>query len=429
LKPSNVLVTERDGKPIVKIIDFGLAKAVGSTPAYMAGATQFGVVVGTPQYMSPEQMDFSAEGVDTRTDVYSLGVVLYELLTGTTPHSDTAAFDEMLSHIRQGDVSPPSKRFANPVSVSGQSAKNWSATSEILRRQLAGDLDWITLKALANDREQRYSSASEFAADVLRHLRDEPVLARRPSTSYRVRKFVRRNRLSVGFAALAALLVVFLAVTMTVQAVRIAKERDRANQEAETTRRISEFLTQMFKVSDPSEARGNSVTAREILDKASREIEGNLGQSPEVRGELMYAMGDTYLGLGLFEKAGQLLERAIEGQTQALGGESREDATVTEPARFGILGPGPVRRIRKSTTQHPGEPETGNWTRACGHTADDECAGGSTEQARTFRGNRKSVARDHSRAELIAGHRGWPDSTLRNESRNYSVSAGEVHRS
>lgn len=334
LKPSNVLVMEQDGKPVVKIIDFGLAKAIGTTPSEIAQTTMAGEVVGTPRYMSPEQLDFSPDGVDTRTDVYSLGVMLYELLTGTTPHSDTRAFDELLSHIREGDVSPPSTRFAKVTESSNAAAVKCGATPESLRKQLTGDLDWIAVKALATDREERYNSASEFAADIVRHLRDEPVQARRPSASYRVAKFVKRNRLPVALAGLVATLIVGLAVTMTIQTLRIARERDRANHEAETTRRIAQFLTRMFRVSDPSEARGNSVTAREILDKAASEIESNLKQNPEVRGQLLSTMGDTYLGLGLNEKGKSLLERAVKVQTEAVGDENQ--ATLHSMSRLGV---------------------------------------------------------------------------------------------
>jgi non-specific serine/threonine protein kinase/serine/threonine-protein kinase len=319
LKPSNVLVTELDGKPTVRIIDFGLAKSLSSPETTMAQRTIAGEVVGTPRYMSPEQLDFSPNGIDTRTDVYSLGVVLYELLTGTTPHSNTRAFDELLTNIRHGDVSPPSGRFAKNTPESIEAAAKLAATADAVRKQLEGDLDWITLKALANDREQRYSSASEFAADIRRHLQNEPVQARRPSASYRMAKFVKRNRLAVGLAGVAAVAVVGLAVAMTVQAIRIAKERDRANHEAETARDIAQFLTRMFRVSDPSQARGKSVTAREILDNASQQIQSNLTQSPEVRGRLMSTMGETYLGLGLSQQAKPLLEQAIQVQSQALG--------------------------------------------------------------------------------------------------------------
>jgi eukaryotic-like serine/threonine-protein kinase len=334
LKPSNVLVEERDGKPAVKIIDFGLAKAIASTPLPSAQITMASEVVGTPRYMSPEQLDFSPDGVDTRTDVYSLGVMLYELLTGTTPHSESRAFDELLSNIRHADVSPPSSRFAKTTEGSREAAAKLGGTPESIRKQLTGDLDWITVKALATDREQRYSSASEFAADIQRHLRDEPVQARRPGTSYRIAKFVKRNRLPVGLAGLAAMLLIGLAVTMTVQAIRIAKERDRANHEAEKTRSIAQFLTRMFSVTDPSRARGNTVTAQEILDNAAQQIESNLKQSPEVRGELMYTMADTYGGLGLTQKSKDLLEKAIGVQTQALGKD--DSATLRSEARLGF---------------------------------------------------------------------------------------------
>jgi non-specific serine/threonine protein kinase/serine/threonine-protein kinase len=322
LKPSNVLVTEQDGKPSVKIIDFGLAKAIGTTPEQMVSITMMSEVVGTPRYMSPEQLDFSVDGIDTRTDVYSLGVMLYELLTGTTPHSETRAFDELLSSIRHADVTPPSVRFAKTTAESIEAAEKLGGTPESIRKQLAGDLDWITVKALATDREQRYSSASEFAADIGRHLSDEPVQARRPSTAYRIAKFVRRNRLAVALASLAAMLVVGLAVTMTVQAIRIARERDRANHEAETTRSVVQFMTRMFTVSNPNEVRGNTVTAREILDSASQAIESNLKQSPEIRGQLMYTMSDAYTNLGLFSKAKTLLENAIALESRTIGKEN-----------------------------------------------------------------------------------------------------------
>jgi serine/threonine protein kinase len=333
LKPSNVLVEDPDGKPAIKIIDFGLAKAIGSRPEYMAETTLAGEVVGTPRYMSPEQLDFSPDGVDTRSDVYSLGVLLYELLTGTTPHSDTRAFDELLSSIRHGDVTPPSQRFAKSTEATNEAAARLGAPAETIKKQLSGDLDWITVKALATDREQRYNSASEFAADIERHLGDQPVQARPPSASYRIGKFVKRNRLSVALGGLAAALVVGLAVTMTVQAIRIAKERDRANHEAETTRSIAQFLTRMFTVPNPTVARGNSITAREILDNASNEIVSNLKPSPEVRSKLMSTMGETYLELGLPQKAKPLLEEAIALQSQSLGKEN--PATLRSMAGLG----------------------------------------------------------------------------------------------
>jgi tetratricopeptide (TPR) repeat protein len=210
LKPSNVLVTEVDGRPAPKVIDFGVAKATELTLTDLS-IVDSGAVVGTPAYMSPEQADPAAADIDTRTDVYALGVVLYELLAGSPP-IDTkqfrrAALREMLRMVREVDPPRPSARVSTADALPSIAATRRSEPAH-LRRALAGDLDWIVMKALEKDRARRYETANALAADVSRHLADEPVLAAPPGRAYRIRKFVRKNRAAVGAAGLILLALV-----------------------------------------------------------------------------------------------------------------------------------------------------------------------------------------------------------------------------
>ncbi|HEV8336677.1 MAG TPA: tetratricopeptide repeat protein [Candidatus Polarisedimenticolia bacterium] len=321
LKPSNVLVAIQDGKPIPKIIDFGVAKATGERLTERTMFTERGVLIGTPEYMSPEQADLGGPDTDTRTDVYALGVLLYRLLVGALPFDPQdlrqAGFDEILRRIREVDPPRPSTRISSMGEASTEAAKSRRTEPGKLASQLRGDLDWITMKALEKDRRRRYGSPSEMAADISRHLRDEPILAGPPGAGYRAGKFIRRHRAGVTFAALVLIGLAGFAVVMAVQARRIARERNRAA-------RVSEFLTGLFKVSDPGEARGNSVTAREILDRGVDKIEKDLSKEPEVQAQLMMTMGNVYTNLGLYRKAEPLLEKSVETRRRLLGEKSDE---------------------------------------------------------------------------------------------------------
>jgi non-specific serine/threonine protein kinase/serine/threonine-protein kinase len=318
LKPSNILVSEIDGKPMPRIIDFGVAKATSQKLSGGTMHTQLGAVIGTLGYMSPEQADSAGEDIDTRTDVYSLGAILYELLVSTLPLDlHQLAFDEVLRRLRDQDAPRPSTRLRTMGESSAMAAKNRGADAPTLARQLRGDPDAIALKALEKDRKRRYASASDLAEDIGRYLRDEPVTAQPPSAAYRARKYVRRHRLGVAMAGAGLLLLVGFAVAETVELRRISRERDRAD-------RISQFMTKMFKVSNPSEARGNTVTAREILDKASSDIDAGLKDDPELQAKMMFTMAQTYEGLGLYSRAQSLLERALAIQQRVLGPRNPE---------------------------------------------------------------------------------------------------------
>src|SRR5580693_1649497 len=221
LKPSNVLVTDVDQKPVPKIIDFGLAKATGARLSQATMYTEAGGVVGTPDYMSPEQADSSERNIDTRTDVYSLGVILYELLAGVLPYgsrkSDDTGKAAMLAKIRSEEPTLPSSQLKGRGESSRDSAEKRREEPQALRRHLRGELDWITMKALEKDRSRRYGSPSELAADIQRHLHDQPVLAGPPGATYRASKFIRRHRFGAGVAAAAVALLIAFATTMALQ--------------------------------------------------------------------------------------------------------------------------------------------------------------------------------------------------------------------
>jgi non-specific serine/threonine protein kinase/serine/threonine-protein kinase len=220
LKPSNVLVTIQDDHPVPKIIDFGVAKATAQHLTERTLYTELGVMIGTPEYMSPEQAEMGGLDIDTRTDVYALGVILYELLTGALPFDRKAlrqaGFAEIQRKIREEEPPRPSTRITQHGPASTEAAANRHTEPRRLASELRGDLDRVTMRALEKDRTRRYQTANALAADVRHHLNNKPVAAGPPSTVYLATKFVRRHRFGVAAAATLVLLLVVFGVTMAV---------------------------------------------------------------------------------------------------------------------------------------------------------------------------------------------------------------------
>ncbi|MGA8103313.1 MAG: serine/threonine-protein kinase, partial [Candidatus Acidiferrales bacterium] len=325
LKPSNVLVVEQDSKAVPKIIDFGLAKATAQRLTDKTMFTELGVLIGTPEYMSPEQADQREPNIDTRTDVYSLGVILYQLLVGALPFEvkalRAAGLEEILRVIREEEPPKPSTKIRSMGEGSTASAEKRKEEPRSFAQHLQGELDWITMKALEKDRVRRYGTPSELSADICRYLRGEPVVAGPATAGYRLQKYAVRHRIVLGAAAGLLLLLTGFLVTQAVELRRITEERDRATRERDRATRITDFMTSMFKVSNPSEARGNTITAREILDKASMDIDTGLTKDPELRAQMMHLMGDVYYNLGLYPRAQSLQQQSMEIRQRVLGPE------------------------------------------------------------------------------------------------------------
>ena len=321
LKPSNILVVEVNGKPMARIIDFGLAKAATPIAAESTLRTRAGTLLGTPGYISPEQADSESIDIDTRADVYSLGVVLYELLTGLLPFDTTQwkklRLEEILRQLRESEPQRPSAKARLDRDPAHGREDVRCTEARALATLLKGDLDAVTMKALEKDRGRRYGTVAEFASDIECYLENRPVVARPASNSYRLRKYVRRNRVGVAVAACAFVVLAAFATTEAVQLRRTTRERDRAD-------RLTNFMKSMFEVSDPGESRGNTITAREILDKASGNISSALAKDPEAQAQMMEVMGEVYDSLGLYQRAEALFAQAVETQQQVLGPNSVE---------------------------------------------------------------------------------------------------------
>ena len=322
IKPSNVLVSSHDGSPFARVIDFGIAKAIDQRLTDETAFTQYGQLMGTPLYMSPEQAEGSLD-IDTRSDVYSLGVLLYEVLTGTTPLDprslQAADYGERYRMIRESDPPRPSSRLVSSTATLPEVAESRRTAPDTLRSLLRGELDWIAMKALEKDRTRRYETVNGLGLDVQRYLAGEPVAAAPPSATYRLRKLAARHKGPViAAAAVAIALVVGLAGT--VWQARVAdRERDAAQKEAARATALNDFMAQMLTAADPAAQGDREVTVVEVLERASAAAEENLHDQPAAEADARTLLGNTFQSLGKVDEAVHELERALALRRQAPG--------------------------------------------------------------------------------------------------------------
>ncbi len=331
IKPSNVLIAFVDGTPVPKVIDFGIAKATDHDLTERSLHTQAGDIVGTPRYMSPEQAGSSAAAVDTRTDVYSLGVLFYELLTGTTPLQppdlENAALSEIIRRVKEDDAPRPSSRIVRSRHASSIAASRGIEPAQ-LARLVKGELDWIALKALEKDRNRRYASANDLARDLERFLGDRPVEAVPPSASYLLRKFTGKHR--VALLSTAAVFVLLAAATTISlwQAIRATREQTRARRSDQDARAVLQFFREKVLAAARPQGKdgglGHDVKLYEAIDEAESKIASGFAARPAVEAAIRETLGATYIHLGRPVDAIKQHECAVALREESLGPDDPE---------------------------------------------------------------------------------------------------------
>ena len=378
IKPSNVLVTVTDGKPSAKVIDFGVARTIDQRLNEETLVVQFGTVIGTVEYMSPEQAETRGLDIDTRSDIYSLGILLYELLTGSTPIQcrklPGVAFTEALRRIREEDPPKPSSRLSTTEELATIAA-NRKIEPARLARLVRGELDWIVMKALEKDRSRRYETANGLARDIERYLAGDPVEAGSPTMIYRLGKFARKSRALLLTAANFLALLVLGAVLATSLALRASRaeaearqrllevrqavagmnraleetrsaqattalalkqseaDRRRAEADSHQAESVNKFLIEIFRSPELGTG-GQEIKVADLLDRALANLDTSFTGSANVKGDLYSALGDTYYGLRLFKKAVGAHEKARNVRRAVLG--ASHPATLASMNKLGL---------------------------------------------------------------------------------------------
>lgn len=357
IKPSNVIVTEVDSCPVAKVIDFGIAKAIDGTLTEQTLGTRIEQWIGTPAYMSPEQAGVGQKDIDTRSDIYSLGVLLYELITGEAPFDSAtllkAGYEEMRRIIREVEPPKPSVRISSVQKGGFPTNTDWKAPSNSMLKSISSELDWVVMMAIEKDRDRRYESAAELAADVVRYLANKPVEARPPSTWYLTSKFVRRNRRAMFISSLLFLILVSaasisfwqasqareardLAKARLVVAERERNAKDGALQDAEA---VSRLFSDVMKRPSP-EIDGRTVTVVQALESAFQKLNGTYVGDPKRHAMLLQVLAETYENLGLMEKSIEVRRKAMD-VLRSLGETSMQatlDSAEALVSRLGHVG-------------------------------------------------------------------------------------------
>ncbi len=315
LKPSNILVTETADGPQVKLLDFGIAKLLDENPGWTVPRTRTGEHLMTPQYAAPEQI--RGDDITTATDVYQLGVLAYELLTGQRPFSvDDRSLSEIERVVLETTPQKPST-FVRGLDEEA-AAETLPHSSVEWGEQLRGDLDTIVLKALRKEPARRYESVKALEQDIRRYQHGQPVEARPATLGYRARKFVSRHRWGVATMTFVAILIVGFGAMLISERNRAQQKAQEAQREAAKAQRVSGFLVDLFETSQPSESLGDTVTARELLERGAEQAE-TLGDQPEVQAQMLASIGQAYEGLGRYDEAQPLLEEALSTRRATLG--------------------------------------------------------------------------------------------------------------
>ena len=329
IKPSNILVCVHGDKAVPKIIDFGIAKAITQPLTNMTFVTFHGQILGTPEYMSPEQVDSATQDIDIRSDIYSLGVVLYELLAGFLPYEEESfgrhGFADMQRIIRELEPVSPSIRLTKLGERAKTIATSRSTQVVPLARRLQRELEWIPLKAMRKDRCRRYRSASEMADDIRNYLSGRPLIAGPETAIYRTKKFVQKHAGSVATVALVTVVILIGSIVSTTMYFIAEQERIEAERQAGISQAVVDYFNKdLFGSINPDNGNGREITVMQVLNNAAENLDGKFKDTPLIEASIRYTLGSTYMNLGNYKVAETYLNRALELRVSELGEEHQD---------------------------------------------------------------------------------------------------------